>query len=181
MTRRLHPMLAVVLVALPSIAQISPSGRIVYLTSADRTKLKGEFFSAANPGPGVLLLHQCNKDRKIWDGLAQQLAASGVNVLTFDLRNFGDSEGKPFDKLTPQEAQASAQKWPADIDSAFDFLVSQPGVKRDAIGRLRAIRLIRKKAASFFTSTLRRRASRSIRRPRAVRRFSGNLSPMPIF
>src|SRR5207237_1876190 len=65
---------------------------------------------------------------------AQQLAASGVNVLTFDLRNFCESEGEPAEKLTPQEAQAAAQKWPADVDAAFEYLVSQPGVKRDTIG-----------------------------------------------
>ncbi len=133
MARRLASILAVVLVALSSMAQ-TKAGRVVDLTSADGTRLKGTFFSAAKPGPGVLLLHQCNKDRKIWDGLAQQLAASGVNVLTFDLRNFGESEGKPFENLTPQEGQASAEKWPADIDAAFQFLVSQPGVQRDTIG-----------------------------------------------
>ncbi len=134
MVRRLALIGVFVLFALPCLAQRKPEERVVDLTSADGTKLKGTFFSAGKPGPGVLLLHQCNKDRKIWDGLAQQLAASGVNVLTFDLRNFGESEGEPFDKLTPQEAQALAQKWPADVDAAFGYLVSQPGVKRDAIG-----------------------------------------------
>ena len=134
MTRRLLPILAAVLLALPSIAQTNPAERVVDLTSADGTRLKGTFFSAAKPGPGVLLLHQCNKDRKIWDGLARQLAASGINVLTFDLRNFGESEGEPLGKLTPQAAQASAQKWPADVDAALGYLVSQPGVQRDAIG-----------------------------------------------
>jgi len=128
MTRRLSTILALLLLAPFSNAQSNPPGRVVDLTSADGTKLKGTFFSPAKPGPGVLLLHQCNKDRKIWDGLAQQLAASGVNVLTFDLRNFGESEGEPSDKLTPQEAQAAAQKWPADVDAAFEYLVSQPGV-----------------------------------------------------
>src|SRR5437016_695908 len=106
MTRRLSTILALLLLALFSNAQSNPPGRVVDLTSADGTKLKGTFFSPAKPGPGVLLLHQCNKDRKIWDGLAQQLAASGVNVLTFDLRNFGESEGEPSDKLTPQEARS---------------------------------------------------------------------------
>jgi len=134
MTRRLWLILAVALLALPSIAQTKAAERVVDLTSADRTKLKGTYFPAAKPGPGVLLLHQCNKDRKIWDGLARQIAASGVNVLTFDLRNFGESEGEPIDKLAPQEAQAAAQKWPADVDAAVEYLVSQPGVKRDAIG-----------------------------------------------
>lgn len=134
MTRRMWSILAVVLLAVLAIAQTKPAGRVVDLTSADGTKLKATFFSAAKSGPGVLLLHQCNRDRKIWDGLAQQLAASGMNVLTFDLRNFGESAGEPFDKLPPQQAQAATQKWPGDVDAAFAYLVSQPGVKRDTIG-----------------------------------------------
>ena len=125
---------AVVLFVLPSIAQTKLAERTVDLTSADGTKLKASFIPAAKPGPGVLLLHQCNKDRKIWDPLPQQLAVSGINVLTFDLRNFGESEGKPQAQLTPQEAQASAAKWPDDVEAAYQYLVSQAGVKRDIIG-----------------------------------------------
>jgi len=120
--------------ALTSIAIAQSAGRTVDFTSADGTKLKGTYYAAAKAGPGVLLLHQCNKDRNIWNGLAAQLAGAGLNVLTFDLRNFGDSQGEPFAKLTPQKAQAAAQKWPADVDAAFQYLVSQSGVKRDVIG-----------------------------------------------
>jgi dienelactone hydrolase len=109
--------------------------RVVDLTAGDGIKLKATYFAAAKPGPGVLLLHQCNRQRKIWDGLAQQLAAVGINVLTLDYRGFGESGGDRFDKLPPQEAaQIQAEKWPGDIDSAFQYLVSQPGVTRDVIG-----------------------------------------------
>jgi dienelactone hydrolase len=109
--------------------------RIVDLTAGDGAKLKASYFAAAKPGPGVLLLHQCNRQRKIWDGLAQQLAAAGINVLTLDYRGFGESDGDRFDKLPPQQAaQTQAEKWPGDIDTAFQYLVSQPGVTRDVIG-----------------------------------------------
>jgi dienelactone hydrolase len=109
--------------------------RVVDLTAGDGTKLKASYFAAAKPGPGVLLLHQCNRQRKIWDGLAQQLAAAGINVLTLDYRGFGESAGDRFDKLPPQEAaQIQTEKWPGDIDTAVQYLVSQPGVKRDVIG-----------------------------------------------
>ena len=109
--------------------------RVVNLTAGDGTKLKASYFAAAKPGPGVLLLHQCNRQRKIWDGLAQQLAAAGINVLTLDYRGFGESAGDRFDKLPPQEAaQIQTEKWPGDIDTAVQYLASQPGVKRDVIG-----------------------------------------------
>ena len=109
--------------------------KVVELTAADGVKLKASYFAAAKPGPGVLLLHQCNRQRKIWDGLAAQLAATGINVLTLDYRGFGESDGDRFDKLPPQQAaQTQAEKWPGDIDTAFQYLVSQPGVTRDVIG-----------------------------------------------
>lgn len=61
-------------------------------------------------------MHQCNRQRKVWDGLAQQLAASGINVLTLDYRGFGESGGVRFDKATPQDAQEARAKRPGDID-----------------------------------------------------------------
>src|SRR3984893_5259269 len=87
--------------------------RVVDLTAADGTKLKASYFAAAKPGPGVLLLHQCNRQRKVWDSLAQQLAQAGINVLTLDYRGFGESAGDPFDKLPPDKAaQVMDEKFP---------------------------------------------------------------------
>jgi len=133
--RRLSALaLAVFLLLLTCVAQAQPAERVVDLTASDGTKLKATYFAAAQPGPGVLLLHQCNRQRKVWDGLARQLAATGINVLTFDLRGFGESGGEPFDKLTPEQAPIEAGKWPGDIDTALQYLVSQPGVIRNVIG-----------------------------------------------
>jgi len=127
--------LAVLVFALTRVAPALPAQRIVELTAADGTKLKATYFAAAKPGPGALLLHQCNRQRKVWDGLAQQLAAVGINVLTLDYRGFGESGGDPFDKLPREQmAQIQAEKWPSDFDTAFRYLVSQPGVTRDTIG-----------------------------------------------
>ena len=44
------------------------------LAAADSVKIKVSYFSAGKPGPGVLLTHQCNRDRTSWDGLATQMA-----------------------------------------------------------------------------------------------------------
>lgn len=116
-------------------AQQPPTPRVVDLKAPDGTALKASFFALAKSGPGVLLLHQCNRQRKVWDELAGQLAAADINTLTLDLRGFGESEGTRFDKLTPQEqARVEAEKWPGDIDAAFQYLVSQPGVERNVIG-----------------------------------------------
>ena len=133
--RVLLPFLVAGVLALGATAQQPPAARVLDLKAPDNTVLKATYFAAAKPGPGVLLLHQCNRQRKVWDELAGQLAAAGINVLTFDLRGFGESGGTPFDKMTPEEnAQVQAKKWPGDIDAAFQYLVSQPGVTRDVIG-----------------------------------------------
>lgn len=122
------------LLALASFAQQQPASRVVDLTASDGIHLKATYFSAAKSGPGVLLLHQCNRQRKVWDDLATQMAAAGIHVLTLDLRGFGESGSTPNDKLTPQQAQVEGQKWSSDIDIAFHYLQSQPGVKRDVMG-----------------------------------------------
>src|SRR5947209_8992794 len=94
----------------------------VDLKTSDGTQLKASYFAAAKPGPGVLLLHQSNRDRKSWDSLASQLASAGINTLTLDMRGHGESGGKSSDKLTD------------DIDKALEYLLSQAGVNRDVIG-----------------------------------------------
>src|SRR5580704_11052542 len=76
--------------------------RSVDLTASDGVKLKANYFDAGKPGPGVLLLHQCNRDRKVYDGLATMLSGAGLNVLTIDNRGFGESGGTPHDK-NPEE------------------------------------------------------------------------------
>jgi dienelactone hydrolase len=134
--RLLTPLLFILLLfSLTTEAQQSAAPRIVDLAAPDGTKLKATYFAAGKPGPGVLLLHQCNRQRKVWDDLANRLAGSGLNVLTLDFRGFGDSGGAPLDKLSPQEvARVFSEKFPGDVDTAFQYLVSQPGVARDTIG-----------------------------------------------
>jgi dienelactone hydrolase len=125
--------LALLIAATSAAQQISP--QVVSLRASDGTVLKGTYFAAGKPGPGVLLLHQCNQQRKLWDVLGEHLASSGINVLTFDYRGFGESEGTPHNKLTPEEEnKVQTEIWPGDIEIAFQYLLAQPGVARERIG-----------------------------------------------
>jgi len=105
-----------------------PAVRVVDLKASDGTILKASYFAAAKPGPAVLLYHQSNRTRKEWDMVARQLAAAGINTLTVDVRGHGETGG--------QESHGEARKkqWPLDLDAAFQYLISQPGVKGDVIG-----------------------------------------------
>ena len=99
--------------------------RVDDLTISDGALLKVSYFAAAKPGPGVLLFHQSNRDRKSWDAVARQLAAAGINVLTVDSRGHGESAGN---------TEAAEKWWREDLEPAFNYLASQPGVNRHVVG-----------------------------------------------
>ena len=133
--RAISYVLLIFLLGLACASQQIPAARIVSLTASDGAILKATYFSAAKPGPGVLLFHQCNRQRNVWDGLAERLASSGINVLTLDNRGFGESGGNRNDKLTAQEQKKIVTEvWPHDFDAAFQYLESQPGVVRETMG-----------------------------------------------
>jgi alpha/beta superfamily hydrolase len=98
--------------------------REVSFNADDGVSLKGSLYIANNPGPGVLLLHQCNADRQIYDHLGTMLSTAGYNVLAFDFRGFGGSNG----------VQKSTEKMSVDVDAAFNFLTSQNVVNSRALG-----------------------------------------------
>jgi len=127
-------LIAGVISAIVTATSANAQQRVVTLTATDGLTLKATLFSPSSPGPGVLLLHQCNRQRAVWDGLAQRLAAAGVHVLTFDMRGFGQSGGDRFDKVPAAYQAAQQVMWPGDIDVAFRYLLSQPGVMRTTIG-----------------------------------------------
>jgi dienelactone hydrolase len=101
------------------------------IKAADGVNLRASYFSPGRPGPAVLLLHQCNMDRHSWDGLANDLANAGFHVLTFDFRGFGETGDKAADAAA-RRTQMS-EKWPRDVDAAYDYLVSQNGVDKSRI------------------------------------------------
>ena len=108
--------------------------RYADLSAPDGLKLKASYYSPGKPGRGVLLLHQCNRDRSVWNDLAMQLAASGLHVLTLDYRGYGESQGERHESLPPEKRAENAKHWPGDIDVAFRYLVTQPGVDKTRIG-----------------------------------------------
>ena len=73
-----------------------------------------------------MLFHQCNRDRHAWDSLANDLAAAGFHVLTFDYRGFGESGGR---------GRNEPQKVATDGDAVYAYLLSQKEVDhRVAVG-----------------------------------------------
>jgi len=105
----------------------------VSFKAADGFALKGTFYSADRGGPGILLLHQCNADRRIYEQLAMMLNAAGYNVLTFDFRGFGGSKAGEYTEFTAQR-QKILERMPGDVDAALSFLISRSTVNNRALG-----------------------------------------------
>jgi dienelactone hydrolase len=88
-----------------------------------------------SPGPAVLLLHQCDDRRTVWDPLGLRLAGAGITALAVDYRGFGESGGPRYDTLSgEQQAALMKDAWPGDFDAALAFLSRQSGVDAARIG-----------------------------------------------
>jgi len=135
MKKRIFSSVVVLLAAALGCQAKTPEPRVVDLTAKDGVHLKATYFAAAKPGPGVILLHQCNQQRKNWDDLAGRLAAAGINVLTLDYRGYGDSQGPRALELSNEDrTKMITEQWPGDIDTAFQYLSSQAGVVKEVMG-----------------------------------------------
>ena len=101
--------------------------------AADGFALTGTFYPVDKGGPAILLLHQCNADRRIYEQLATMLNAAGYNVLAFDFRGFGGSRAGSDTDLAANR-QRTVERMPGDVDAALSFLTSQSTVNNRALG-----------------------------------------------
>ncbi len=122
--------IVVAFVALALAAPMAAESTDVDLNAPDGVTLKATYSSPGRPGPGMLLIHQCNRDRTSWSGITAELVDAGIHVLTLDLRGFGDSGGEGISGGFPTFLQKSA----GDADMALEYLVSQSGVDRAHVG-----------------------------------------------
>ena len=113
MNKRLFPLALAAVWVVQGAAGQAPAPRVVDLTAPDRTTLKTTYLAASKPGPGVMLFHQCDRDRKTWEELAPRLVRRGLNVLTLDFRGYGDSGGTAKFKVPLEEGRRLVTEvWP---------------------------------------------------------------------
>jgi dienelactone hydrolase len=125
-----NPVLALMLVLAATTASAQTP---VTLNAPDGITLKATYYSPGKPGPGLVLLHQCNQDKSAWAGFAAKAAARGYHVIAMDFRGFGESGGPRF-SVNPLQQVTITDKWPSDVDAAFTWLAGQPGVDKNKIG-----------------------------------------------
>jgi dipeptidyl aminopeptidase/acylaminoacyl peptidase len=97
----------------------------VSFRSFDGTLLHGWWFEAGRDRPTVIALHGVSKNRTDMMRFAIALGAAGINVLLFDGRGHGKSEGR-FVTYGFYEKR--------DVEAAIDFVVLQKGVSDMRVG-----------------------------------------------
>ncbi len=134
-------------------------------------ELKADYYQGAKTSNrAVLMLHQCNYNRTMYNDIGQQFAQKGIHALSLDFRGFGESVNTEFNvekvQALPQEKRTAAWRlmsaqWPNDVQQAYDYLKSKMaddaviGVIGASCGGSQAIRLSKEnpiKAISFFSS-----------------------------
>lgn len=107
-------------------AQAIPAGaENVWFNSADGTRLNGWFFaSQTKPEAATMIFFHGNGGNISNIGwLAQRFASHGFNVLIFDYRGYGKSDG----------VAANESELYADGDAAVDFVKNKKGVRSEQI------------------------------------------------
>ena len=141
------------------------------LTTDKGFALKASYYQGNQSSDrAVLLLHQCNYNRTMYNDIVQQLSDKGIHALSLDFRGFGESANDEFsaEKLQalPREErriawQKMSKHWPSDVQLAYDHLKSKMsdkgivGVVGASCGGSQAITLAEKNSVnliSFFSS-----------------------------
>ncbi len=132
--RPLAPLLTLVL-ALPAAASAAEPirGQDLEVRAPDGVALRATYWSPGRPGPGVLLLHMCNSDRKAWAGLGPLLAAKGLHALALDYRGYGESGGERPAEFQERQ-RIIREKWAGDVDAAFEALRARLGAEAPIVG-----------------------------------------------
>lgn len=133
MTRALTFVFLTILFATPAYSATSIS-----LEVHGGVTLDARYYSAGQPGPGLLFLNMCDpsRDQAAWTHVATELSAKGYHILTFDYRGFGRSGGeRPINLGSVAEAMPYwRENWMSDVQVAYDMLVSQDGVSAETVG-----------------------------------------------
>ena len=105
----------------------------VTLTAEDGFQLKADYYTGKYGYPAVILLHQCNGDRSMYQDVGKRLAEAGIHALALDFRGFGGSTNDRIDIMAFRDSTSDRQviqaysqpiikHWVSDTNIAVDFL-----------------------------------------------------------
>jgi len=100
------------------------------LTTEQGFELKADYYQPKNAEQrAVLLLHQCNFNRTMYDDIGKGLSLHGIHALSLDFRGFGESIDAETDmnKFGRNAIWEYGKHWPKDTQLAYDFLRKKVG------------------------------------------------------
>lgn len=106
--------------AIGGLWRVPPGAEEVRLKTADGVRLYGWLFHSPNrpASASVIYFHGNGGNLSYCDWVGAELSARGLDVLIFDYRGYGRSEGEPVGE----------RELYADADAAYDFLTKERGV-----------------------------------------------------
>jgi len=140
---RVGPLIASLIIILTSVnthafeseivAKISPQIVQIKARADDDFLLFADYYQGKKRSGGVIVLHDCNNDRRSYSAVAESLAQQGLHTLLVDLRGYGDSLSAEFsqeevkkkssDIVSYQNEMALIKaNWPDDLLSMYQFL-----------------------------------------------------------
>jgi hypothetical protein len=110
-----------------------PDKDVINIASTDNFMLNADYFPGRVDMGGVLLLHDCQNDRLMYDKLGRLLKQQGLHALALDFRGYGNSQSEKFshhdikknskDIVSYQnDVMFLASFWPKDVMAAFLWL-----------------------------------------------------------
>lgn len=97
----------------------------ITIPSFDGTRLYGWWMSAAIDAPTIVVLHGVKKNRTAVLRAALVLRRAGFNVLVFDGRAHGNSEGRYITYGFYERR---------DVEAALDWLIAEKNINKDRVG-----------------------------------------------
>lgn len=166
----MNAFIKIILAALLTFTAASQANELTLTTDKGFTLKASYYQSNKTSDRGVLLLHQCNYNRSMYNDIGKQLSDKGIHALSLDFRGFGDSANDEFSAeklqaLPRAERRIAWQKmskhWPSDVQLAYNHLKSKMsdkgivGVVGASCGGSQAITLAEKNPVNvigFFSS-----------------------------
>jgi len=120
-------------------AAVSQNTRVVRLTTADDVGVIATYYPVERDhAPGVVLLHDLNKDRSEWNDFASLLQRNGLAAFAIDFRGHGESTRKltaagPVELKIKDFTGRDLQDMLLDVEAAVDWLQTQPEIDKTRI------------------------------------------------
>ena len=110
----------------PKVVQIKARAEDDFLLFAD-------YYAGDKRSGGVVVLHDCDNDRRSYSVLAKNLAQQGLHTLLVDLRGYGDSVSQAYSQEEAKEKATNIVSyqsemalitayWPDDLLAMYQFL-----------------------------------------------------------